>query len=105
MGFNGPIKSPYPQNVFWTLSPPLVAKLNPDGEDCFSQRYDARQLVDEDKPFHEFFFFFFSTFEMDQLKKIRQHHWKERLLTDCHDCNKLHETNVLLSLWASLPTA
>ena len=62
MGFNGPIKSPYPQNVFWILSPPLVAKLNPEGEDCFSQRYDARQLVDEDKPFHGF-----STFEMDQL--------------------------------------
>ena len=67
MGFKGPIKSPYPQNVFWILPPPLVAKLTPDGEDCFSQRYDAGQLVDEDKPFHGFFFF--STFEMDQLGK------------------------------------
>ena len=38
---------------------------------------------------------FFSIFEMDQLGEIRQQHWKERLLTDCHDCNKLHETNML----------
>ena len=94
MGFNGPIKSPYPQNVFWILPPPLVAKLTSDREDCFSQRYDAGQLVDEDKPFHVFFVVLFSTFEMDQLGKIRQHHWKERLLTDCHDCNKLYETNM-----------
>ena len=57
----------------------------------------TQDSVDEDKPLQVDLstFFFLSTFEMDQLGKIRQHHWKERLLTDCHDCNKLHETNML----------
>ena len=49
-----------PKMCFEYCPPPLVAKLTSDGEDCFSQRYDAGQLVDEDKPFHGFFFFFFN---------------------------------------------
>ena len=60
---------------------------------AMTQGFSGRRQAVASRPFNVFFFF--STFEMDQLGKIRQNHWKERLLTDFHDCNKLHETNML----------
>ena len=92
--------TPHTPKMCFEYCPTPCSKAHPRWKRLFFATLWRRILVDEEKPLlvNHSTVFFFPTFEMDHLGKIRQHHWKERLLTDCHDCNKRRETNML---WAN----